>query len=166
MALYDMVFWFFMYSTYGWCYETIFCSIQNGTFINRGFLFGPYLPIYGFGAIFVILLLHKKMNKMKQFLLSMVVTTALEYVTSYLLEVIFDKTWWNYNNYTIQLHGRICLQASLLFGVLSVLLINYIHPYVKKLTDKISKKVKIMVSIALACGILTDFLFSVIGVLN
>jgi uncharacterized membrane protein len=166
MALYDFVLWFFVYSAYGWCYETIFCSLQADKFVNRGFFFGPYLPIYGFGALFVIILLHKRMSKIHQFILSLIVTTALEYITSYLLEVIFHRTWWNYNNYPFQLHGRICLLASILFGFLGVLLINYIQPRVKKLTDKTSKRTKIILSSTLLSGICVDLLFSVSGALD
>jgi uncharacterized membrane protein len=160
MVLYDLVLWFFIYSAYGWLYETIFCSFQAGHFADRGFFYGPYLPIYGFGALFVIFLLHKRMTKLQQFILSLTVTTALEYVTSYLLEVIFHKTWWDYTNYYFQLNGRICLVAALLFGVLGVLLINYIHPFVKKRTDKITKHMKLVLSCTLTSILFVDFLFS------
>lgn len=162
MALYDMIIWFFVYSMFGWCYETIFCSIEAAAWVNRGFFFGPYLPIYGFGSIFVILLLHKKTKKYQQFFLSMVVTTALEYATSWLLELIFNKRWWDYQNYTIQLNGRICLLASLLFGILGVIIINYIQPNIKRFTDRFSKKLKIILASLLSATLLTDFIFSVI----
>ncbi len=162
MVLYDLVLWFFIYSIYGWIYETIFCSIQSGYFVERGFFYGPYLPIYGFGALFVIILLHRRMTRLQQFLLSLIVTTALEYATSYILEVIFHKTWWDYTNYYFQLNGRICLLAALLFGVLGVLLINYVHPFVKKRTDKITRHTKIILSSSFASILFIDFLYSVI----
>lgn len=162
MVLCDMILWFFIYSIYGWCYETIYCSIEAGELVKRGFSYGPYLPIYGFGAIFVIVLLRKPMTKLSQFLFSMIVTTALEYTVSWVLEVIFDKKWWDYTNYTIQLNGRICLLGSLLFGFLGVVLINYIHPKVKQLTNKISKPLKTKVALAGVTLLLTDFVFSVI----
>ncbi|MDD5935235.1 MAG: putative ABC transporter permease [Clostridiales bacterium] len=162
MVLYDTILWFFIYSIYGWCYETIYCSIEAGEFVKRGFFYGPYLPIYGFGAIFVIILLHKQMSKPKQFLLSMVVTTALEYTASWLLEIIFHKTWWDYTNYNIQLNGRICLLGSLLFGFLGVVLINYIQPRVKHFTDRFSKSLKVKIAGSAILILLTDFVFSVI----
>lgn len=161
MILYDLVLWFFIYSICGWGYETIYCSIQAGEFVKRGFFYGPYLPIYGFGAVFLILLLHKRMTKISLFFYSMVVTTALEYLTSWVLELIFHKTWWDYTNYTIQLHGRICLLASLLFGILGVVLINYIQPYIKRLTDKISKHTKIILAFVGSITLVTDFIFSI-----
>ena len=166
MVLCDLVLWFFIYSAYGWVYETIFCSFQAGEFADRGFFYGPYLPIYGFGALFVIFLLHRRMTKLQQFILSLTVTTALEYATSYLLEVIFHKTWWNYTNYYFQLNGRICLVAALLFGVLGVLLINYIHPFVKKKTDKITKHMKIILSTSFVSILFVDFLFSLTKALS
>lgn len=162
MVLYDLILWFFIYSIFGWCYETTFCSIEAGHFVERGFFYGPYLPIYGFGAIFLILLFHKKMNKLCLFFYSMLITTALEYFTSWILEVIFHKTWWNYTNYTIQLNGRICLVASILFGTLGVLLINYIQPLLKRLTDKLSKKLKIYLSSFGTILLLCDFIFSIL----
>ncbi len=162
MVLWDMILWFFIYSIYGWCYETIYCSIEAGEFVKRGFSYGPYLPIYGFGAIFVIILLHKRMTKLSQFLYSMIVTTALEYTVSWVLEMIFHKKWWDYTNYTIQLNGRICLLGSLLFGFLGVVLVNYIHPRVKRLTNKISSPLKTKIAFGLLVVLLTDFVFSVI----
>lgn len=161
MVLYDLVLWFFIYSAYGWLYETIFCSFQSGYLVERGFFYGPYLPIYGFGALFVIFLLNRRMNRLQQFLLSLTVTTALEYATSYLLEVIFHKTWWDYTNYYFNLNGRICLLAALLFGVLGVLLINYIHPFVKTRTDKIRRHTKIILASSLASILFIDFLCSI-----
>ncbi len=161
MILCDYVIWFFFYSICGWGYETLYCSMEAGEFVKRGFFYGPYLPIYGFGAIFLIILFHKRMTKLRLFVYSMALTTILEYVTSFVLELIFDKTWWNYTNYTLQLHGRICLLASLLFGVLGVVLINYIQPRIKWLTDKFNKTTKF--SIAFICSILIsiDLIFSI-----
>lgn len=161
MALYDMIVWFYIYSIFGWCYETIYCSIEAGELVKRGFFYGPYLPIYGFGAIFVLLLLHKRMNKIQQFFFSMVVTTGMEYLTSWLLELIFNKRWWDYTNYRIQLNGRVCLVAALLFGVMGVVLVNFIHPRLKRLTDKITKKTRIVLASSGVVLLLTDFVFSV-----
>ena len=154
--------WLFVYSLFGWCYETIVCSIQAGRLVNRGFLFGPYLPIYGFGALLIILCLHKRMHKANLFLFSMLVTTALEYATSWILEVLFDRRWWDYSNYQIQLNGRICLVASLLFGILGVLLVKYIHPSLKKRTDAIPTNLRIGIAAVLFTVMSTDFIFSVL----
>ncbi len=166
MILWDMTLWFFIYSIYGWCYETIYCSIEAGEFVKRGFSYGPYLPIYGFGAIFVIVLLHKRMTKLNQFFCSMIVTTALEYTVSWVLEIIFQKKWWDYTNYTIQLNGRICLLGSLLFGFLGVVLLNYIHPRVKRLTNKISNPLKMKIALCGLTLLLTDFVFSIFNALR
>ncbi len=154
--------WLFAYSLIGWCYETIVCSIQAGQLVKRGFLFGPYLPIYGFGALFIILFLHKRMNRANLFLFSMLVSTALEYATSWVLEMLFDRKWWDYSNYTIQLNGRVCLLASLLFGALGVLLVKYIHPRLKLRTDQIPMKIRIFCAAFLFVGMSTDFILSVI----
>jgi uncharacterized membrane protein len=154
--------WLFIYSLFGWCYETIVCSIQAGKLVKRGFLFGPYLPIYGFGALFIVLFLHKCMNKANLFLLSMLVTTALEYATSWVLEILFNRRWWDYTNYSVQLNGRICLLASLLFGTLGVLLIKHIHPRLKYQTNRIPKKIRVICASFLFVGMSSDFIFSIL----
>ena len=166
MILIDYVIWFFIYSICGWGYETIYCSIQAGEFVKRGFSNGPYLPIYGFGAVFLILLLRKHMTKISLFFYSMIVTTILEYFTSWLLELIFHKTWWDYTNYTLQLNGRICLLAALLFGILGVVLINYIQPRIKWLTDKIPSPTKFTLAIVCTIILCTDFVFSIFKALR
>lgn len=158
--------WLFIYSLFGWCYETIVCSLQAGELVKRGFLFGPYLPIYGFGALLIILCLHKCMNKANLFLSGMLVTTALEYATSWVLEMLFHRRWWDYSNYTLQLNGRVCLLASLLFGVLGVLLVKYIHPRLKRRTDQIPMKIRIVCASLLFIGMSTDFVFSILGNLS
>ena len=166
MAYCDLVLWFFIYSAFGWSYETVFCSIQAGEFVNRGFLFGPYLPIYGFGALFVIAVLHNKKNIVNLFVTSLVLTTALEYVTSWFLELVFKRKWWDYSNYTLQLNGRICLLASLLFGFLGVALIRWIHPHLKAFTHRLSQKVRIVIASLLTIGGSVDLIYSLIGHCN
>lgn len=162
MVFVNLVLWFTIYSVVGWCYESLFCSIQAQELVNRGFLFGPYLPIYGFGAIFLILLLHKHMNNISLFFIAFFVTTAFEYSTSWLMEVIFHKTWWDYTNYALQLNGRVCLLASILFGLFGIVLVKKIHPVVQKLTDRLSNKTKVISASIISCILFVDFVFSIL----
>lgn len=99
--------WFFLYSLLGWVYETTLCSISQRKFVNRGFLNGPYCPIYGAGALLVILLFGKMTNPFQLFLCSAVVTCALEYLTSYGMEKLFHA------------NGGIIRRADLIFMVVS-----------------------------------------------
>ena len=124
--------YFVLYSFLGWVCETIYCSIDDKKFVNRGFLNGPFCPIYGTGALLVIDIFMKyKDDLVVLFILSVVITSIVEYITSYLLEKIFNLQLWDYSTYFFNLNGRVCLKNSLLFGVLSILAVEVIHPAVE-----------------------------------
>lgn len=124
--------YFVLYSFLGWICETIYCSIDDKKFVNRGFLNGPFCPIYGTGALLVIDIFMKyKDDLLVLFILSVVITSIVEYITSYLLEKIFNLQLWDYSTYYFNLNGRVCLKNSLLFGVLSILAVEIIHPAVE-----------------------------------
>lgn len=122
--------WFVFYSVIGWVYESFICSIGARRFVNRGFLNGPYCPIYGFGAVFDLMLLGKIENPFLLFFLGAIVACTLEYVTSYGMEKIFHARWWDYSKLKFNINGRICLLGAVVFGVFSVVLIRWIHPFV------------------------------------
>lgn len=95
-----------IYSVTGWVYETILCSVLARKFVNRGFLTGPWCPIYGFGALLVIFPLQRlKDDLLPLFLSSMVLTMLLEYLTSYVMEKLFHTRWWDYSDKKFQLNG-------------------------------------------------------------
>ncbi len=120
---------FTFYSFLGWLCESIYCSIPAKRFINRGFLNGPFCPVYGFGALLVLFILQPFSDNMVLiFLFGMLITSLLEYITSYLLEKLFHTSWWDYSNKRFNIRGRVCLKNSLLFGALCVLLVLLIHP--------------------------------------
>ena len=130
--------YFVLYSFLGWLCETIYCSIGSKKFINRGFLNGPFCPIYGTGALLVIDVFMKyKDDLVALFILSMVVTSVVEYITSYLLEKIFNLQLWDYSTYSFNLNGRVCLKNSLMFGVLSIAAVEVIHPAVESFLNKL-----------------------------
>ena len=130
--------YFTAYSILGWACETFYCSVGNRKFVNRGFLNGPVCPVYGFGAVLVILLLQStEKNLVALFLSGMMVTTVLEYLTSVLLEKLFHMKWWDYSRYKFQINGRVCLLNSLMFGGLSVILMRVLHPWISGLIARI-----------------------------
>jgi uncharacterized membrane protein len=113
--------------------ETIRVSVRSKRFINRGFASGPYCPIYGFGMCIVILLLNDfKDNIPMLFILGMTLCTLLEYFTSYVLELIFKAKWWDYSYRKYNLHGRICLDISIAWGMLSVTMMKFVVPVLDK----------------------------------
>lgn len=131
----DRVFFLFLaYSFVGYIAEVLYCSLREHRFINRGFLLGPVCPIYGFGAILVIyLLLPWRDTYARLFFATVIITSILEYVSSFILEKLFKTKWWDYSTYKFNINGRVCLQNSLLFGVMGVLCVHFLHPIIMKL---------------------------------
>nr|WP_245186944.1 hypothetical protein [Enterococcus larvae] len=127
---------FFIYSFIGWVWETIYCSIKAGRFVYRGFLTGPYCPIYGFGILGVLYFLEPfKNNLVLLYLFSAVLVSVLEYVTSYILEKLFHASWWDYKDVPLNLNGRIALPISAFWGIACVLIVRVIHPRIQLLSD-------------------------------
>ena len=162
--------WFFLfilYSVIGWVMETVLCSIIQREFAQRGFLNGPLCPIYGFGALFVLWLLHPFAGSILHvFFLGMIITTVLEYLTSYVMEKLFHMRWWDYSQFKIQINGRVCLVNSLLFGLLSVVLMEYLHPMLLRLVGLFSPAALVAVSGILFLAFAADTVLSVSAALK
>lgn len=130
---------FVLYSIIGWIIESISCSIFYRKVLNRGFLIGPYCPIYGLCAIVIIYFLKRfNDNLLLLFITSMLVSSVIEYTVSFLLEVIFKARWWDYSKWPINLNGRIHLLSSIAFGFLGVILIRVITPFISSYVVSIS----------------------------
>ena len=129
---------FVVYNFMGWLFEEIICSIGYRQIVNQGFLIGPYLPVYGCGAMLNLIVLGGVQNTVSIFVLSIILTSCLEYFTSYLLEKIFHARWWDYSKYHYQLHGRVCLLGALTFGALSVVELKIVQPILEQYADTFS----------------------------
>ena len=122
---------FIIYSIAGWIMECTLGVIEKHKFVNRGFLIGPYCPIYGVGVVSGTLLLTRFSNNVVLlFLLATVVCGSLEYLTSYLMERIFKARWWDYSQRKFNINGRICMETLIPFGVISVLIICFVNPWI------------------------------------
>ena len=130
--------YFVVFSFMGWIYETIYCTIKGGKWENRGFLYGPICPIYGVGAdgITIVTDIISYFNKGEAnyewwhvFVISFFGSIVLEYVTSWVLEKQFHAVWWDYSNIPLNIHGRVCLPASIGFGVAGLLVVYFIAPF-------------------------------------
>ena len=162
----SVVLYFIIYSFLGWCCETLYCTILQKKFVNRGFLYGPLCPIYGCGALLVLFLLRDvRTSIFPLFLSGMVVTTALEYLTSVLLEKLFHMKWWDYSKLPFNINGRVCLLNSCEFGVLSVFVIMVLHPAIVRLVDRIPDPVQAILAVVLSAMILIDTVYTVHGIL-
>ncbi len=158
--------WFLFYSFVGWAYETVVCSIGQRRLVKRGFLNGPYCPIYGVGAVLDLLLLGWISNPVWLFLSGMLVTGAIEYGASWLLEKLFQARWWDYSKRPFNLHGRVCLLGGLVFGLMTVALVRYIHPLVVSWTGLISEKALYIAAGVCFCLFCVDLVVTVIRLKN
>lgn len=120
---------FIIYSFAGWIMETLWVSWCNKRLVDRGFLIGPYCPIYGFGALLIVLLLSNlSFSPILVFLMTVFVCGALEYFASWIMEKIFKARWWDYSNVKFNLNGRICLKNLIAFGIMGIAVIYVINP--------------------------------------
>lgn len=152
---------FFCCSVLGWVMEVTCKLFQFHRFINRGFLIGPYCPIYGFGAVFVTLLLSGfSAYPVAVFLLAMLVCGALEYLTSYFMEKLFHARWWDYSQRKFNLNGRVCANTLIPFGLLGLVMVYFLKPLVFGWFDALSETALYALSGALAALLLTDTVIS------
>ena len=123
---------FIMYSFIGWLWESFYCSIKAKHLVYRGFLLGPYCPVYGFGVTAVLLLVPENSGSLLNLYFNVVViVTIIEYVTSWLLEKLFNMTLWNYSKLPMNIDGRVAVPVSLFWGVGCILLIKVINPNIQ-----------------------------------
>lgn len=152
---------FYIYSITGYICEVIYCSILDKKFRNRGFLYGPYCPIYGCGAILILFILNRYDDMpILLFLMGAIICSFLEYFTSFLMEKLFNNKWWDYSNYKFNINGRICLKYSIMFGAMGVILTYLVNPTVMVLVNKIPQKLMIVISSILAVLMLIDTIIS------
>lgn len=151
-----------IYSFLGWCVEILYAYKNNRSFVNRGFLYGPFCPIYGFGVVFMLVSLHSFIdNLLLLFIGATVLTSLIEYVTGFVLEKVFKSKWWDYTEDAFNLHGRICLGFSLLWGAASVIVIKVIHPMFQYLVDKLPITIGTYIFYIIILYFVLDFIFTI-----
>lgn len=162
--IYITVILILIYSFLGWVGEVLYAYYKRGHFVNRGFLYGPFCPIYGVSITAIVTAL-KPLDKsiLLLFLGSVLITTLAEYITSSILERFFDSKWWDYSNRKFNLKGRICLSFSLLWGIAGVAMYKIVNPRILYLLYAIPKKAVLYAAyIGLAVFIL-DMLLTLIS---
>lgn len=157
----NIFFIFFFYSIVGWIVEIIDCFIYEKKFVNRGFLIGPYCPIYGFGCTFITICLSGTEEFVSLFLKSALICSVLEYFTSYIMEKIFKYRWWDYSNRKFNINGRICLETTIPFGLGACLIIKIINPILFKVLSLMNNTLSTILFILLFILIITDTVFSI-----
>jgi len=169
----DIVLMFFVFSIAGWFMEMNLFYFLEGSIVNRGALYGPWLPIYGFGCGLIILLLNiinmynksrfiKKIeeNPFTVFLIVMILCSFLEYMTSYVIEMRTGLKYWDYSGHFMNINGRICLENSLFFGVGGCLCIYIIAPFLQRMFSRIPYKTKIYFAAILSAIMFGDATYS------
>lgn len=160
--LYELLSFFFIYSFLGWCIEVIYSAIKKKTFINRGFLNGTICPIYGFGAILVLIILKPVSNNgFLVFLLSALITTTIELVTGIILKKIFHKKWWDYSDRKLNFKGYICLEFSIFWGLGCLLVYDVIHPGLNYFLKHIPKEVGTIFLVIFSIILIIDFIITI-----
>lgn len=159
-----MLYSFYLYSFLGWIYESTICSMVNEhCFINRGFLIGPYIPIYGVGATVCYMLLHDVTNPFLLFVEAMVICSILEYFTGFAMEKLFHTKWWDYSNFPFNLHGRICLYGALIFGFGNVIICLLVEPAFLSFLERFSQESLMIVALILLAGFAIDTIMTLIA---
>lgn len=167
MELYEIILCFFIYGFLGWCTEVAFAAAKEQRFVNRGFLNGPICPIYGVGVMAVVLLLTPyKNNILILYVASIIVVTALEWITGFILEKLFHSKWWDYSHMPLNLNGYVCLLFSLIWGVACVIIVKWIHPLIFKGISFLPKWLGTTLLIILMGIILVDVYVTVANILR
>ncbi len=167
-------YYFFIYSFSGWLYEVMWFLIYRHRFVNRGFFYGPFLPIYGIGGILLLLMLNnlnknylKRKNKYVKlfayFIVIIIVSTILEYFSHYVLDEYFNIVLWSYKNNKFNLNGRICLETSIKFGLYGTFFFIYVQPLLENIYKTISNNIKDILFKIVLVVFMIDLLFKIIS---
>ncbi len=157
----EIVFLFLAFAFVGYAWEVFYYLVKDGMFINRGTLYGPWLPIYGCGGVGALLILKRFVDKpVRLFFLAIVVCGTLEYTTAWFLETFLQTKWWDYTGYFLNLHGRICLEGLLVFGVGCMAGIYILAPILSMKFDKLPKMPRRIVLAIISCAFVADAIYS------
>ncbi len=148
---YKIFYCFIIYCFVGWIWETCYVSVKDGKLANRGFMTGPVIPIYGCAATGILLAFYnpalgflttEKTGKayLMIFLIGAVVASSIEYFTSFIMEKLFHAKWWDYSDTPLNINGRICVPASIFWGIMAIVLVKALHPLVFSIIDSIPRR--------------------------
>ncbi len=158
---------FIIYSFLGWAVEVLDSFYNLKKFVNRGFLIGPYCPIYGVGLLIIIHFLKSYTDSyLVVFVMSMFICMILEYFTSYIMEKLFNARWWDYSDKKYNINGRICLETTIPFGLGGMAIMYIVNPLLERVLKSLSNNILIIISIVLFVIFLVDLIISLIVILR
>lgn len=154
-SFYEVAWIFIIYAIIGWCTEVSYATLETGKFVNRGFLNGPYCPIYGCGVLLVIIILTPlKENLLILYIGSFLLTSVIEFITGYILEKIFHNKWWDYSDKPYNIKGYVCLKFSVLWGLACTFIMLILHPIIYRMI----KIIPFMIGLVILCIIIVMFI--------
>lgn len=156
--LYHLINWFFIYSFLGWLVESIYMSFCEKKLVNRGFITGPFCPIYGFGALTVFLILRNfSQNYIALYFLGTILATGIEFVTAKIMIKVFGNVWWDYTEKPFNYKGILCLESTIAWGFYTVFLFAFLQKFVMWITDSYSVGFGKLMAIVVSIYYLIDF---------
>lgn len=164
---YELVWIFIIYAFIGWCTEVSYAALDTGKFVNRGFLNGPYCPIYGCGVVIVVAILTPlKENLLILFAGSFLLTSVLEYITGYILEKVFHNKWWDYSDKPFNIKGYVCLKFSIYWGLACTFIMDIIHPIIYAAIRFIPFVLGVVLLSIIMCVFAADYIITVTTILK
>ena len=156
-----LILMFFLFAFLGWCWEVMLYLVTSATFVNRGVMHGPWLPIYGTGGVLVLMVLYKLRDKpWLEFTATVVVCGIVEYFTAYYLETVYNRRWWDYAGYFLNLHGRICAEGLLVFGLGGMAVVYFVAPMFDNLLHRFKRRTLIALCAVLIALFSVDQFYS------
>ena len=163
----NLVACFIIYSFAGWLLESVYKTILQRKLVNSGFLNGPFCPIYGIGALIMILVLGEfKNNIILLFVMAFIILSIWEYIVGFLLEKIFKTKYWDYSKLKFNINGRVCLKNSIYWGMLGVIFIDLINPFINKELALIDNKIIFYTCLIIGICMIIDCIISIISIVQ
>ena len=169
MTYYQIVWYFIIYAFAGWVIEVVFHAVSFGKVVNRGFLNGPVCPVYGFGVLAVFALIGalpvntgEAVNVLYVFVVGMLLATTVEVLAGWLLDICFHAKWWDYSDKPFNLHGYICLEYSVIWGIAIVIVVKIAHPLIQRTSvDLIPESIGWWILLVCYLVLLTDLIVTI-----
>ena len=167
MQIYRLLLYFFLYSFLGWCTEVAYATVKERRFVNRGFLGGPWCPIYGVGVSAVVTLLDGFQDSLLLlYLSSFVLVTLIEGMTGFIMDKIFHHKWWDYTGLPFNIGGYVCLPFSIAWGAACLVIVTGVHPVIERLVGLLPEAAGLALICVLTAGLAADLAVTTAGILK
>ncbi|MCR5431809.1 MAG: hypothetical protein K6E95_04560 [Lachnospiraceae bacterium] len=162
-TLSDFIYMFFVFGVGGWIWECGLYVIRDHMIVNRGTMYGPWIPIYGFGGVLIVFLLDRyKSSKIRTFFLGIGICAALEYLVSFVLEFVFNSSYWNYDEDFLNLNGRICFSGLTAFGIGGLASVYLLAPAIATFTSRMNDHKRRLIMVLLCCSFIADLVICIL----